>query len=125
MRGLARPKAFSNGGKVSPMPKKGLASDQIFRKYQNCQELRFPVLAGHTDPALVAGFVFLGLELLHESRRGVAPLISKVALSGESRPERHGILSGYGGVGLSGKFFTLFYPFGARRSVLGRNRLVR
>jgi hypothetical protein len=59
------------GDKAPPLPKKWLATIQIFGEYQDCQVPEFPACRD-TDPAFEAGFVFLGLRFstqLNESTR--------------------------------------------------------
>jgi hypothetical protein len=51
---------------------KRLATIQFFGEYRNCELPDIPRFAGTPTPPLVAGFVFLGFDLLHESRRRIA-----------------------------------------------------
>jgi hypothetical protein len=49
--------------KAPPPPKKGLVSDRIFGEYRGCHTFDIPRPCRDTGPPLLAGFVFLGLNV--------------------------------------------------------------
>src|SRR5271157_3457123 len=55
-------------GKAPPQPKKGLVSDRVFGEYQRCHTSDIPRPCRDTGPPLLAGFVFLGLNVSENQR---------------------------------------------------------